>query len=114
RVRYFLDRIDLSNPAKPRFLDAVNIPGQLLRYDHEHNRLVTIDQVPEVVEGQTRDTCYQAGYGASWQYDRAALERSDYDYSNAPGTCLRWHRRLHSLVLEGDLARRVGLVDLDT
>lgn len=114
RVRYFLDRIDLSDPSAPRFLEPINIPGQILRYDDEHQRLVTIDQTPEIVEGKTEYTCYQAGYGATWQYDREALEQNGYDYGNTPGTCLRWHRRLHSLVLEGDKARRVSLVELDT
>jgi hypothetical protein len=114
RVRYYLDRIDLSNPSEPQFLDSVNIPGQILRYDDENKRLVSVDYTPEVVEGQTESTCYQTAYGASWQYDLEALEANGYDYANTPGSCLRWHRRLHSLVLEGDKARRVSLVDLDS
>jgi len=114
RVRYFLDRIDVSDPAEPRLLEPVNIPGQVVRYDDEHQRVVSVDYDPVVVPDQTAETCYQAGYGATWEYNREVLEKNNYDYANTPGSCLRWHRRLHSLVLEGDSARRISLVELDS
>jgi hypothetical protein len=113
RVRYYLDRIDLSDPAEPRFLDPVNIPGQVLRYDDNGQRLVTVDYVPEVVLGATASTCYEAGYGATYEYNREVLEQNGYDYANTPGNCVRWHRRLNSLVLEEDLARRISSIDVD-
>lgn len=114
RVRYYLDRIDMSDPAAPVFLDPVNIPGQVVRYDHDLGRIVTMDYDPETLEaGTNADLCNALGRGATFQYDQAYLAASGYDYTNAPGICTRWHRRVHSLVLEGDVATRVSLLDLD-
>jgi hypothetical protein len=115
RVRYYLDRIDLSDPSDPVFLDRVNIPGQLVRYDHERARLVTIDYDPEVFPlARTWEACDALGGGVTFEYDQDALEASGYDYDNVPGTCVRWHRRLHSLVLDGNSARRLSFIDLET
>ena len=115
RVRYYLDRIDVSDPSEPVLLDPVNIPGQVLHYEHERGLLVTVEDVREVLgEMANRAACVDPYPGASWEYDEAAYEASGYDWENTPGTCVRWHRRLNSLVLDGDVARRMSVLDLRT
>lgn len=114
RVRYYLDRIDVSDPAAPVLLDPVNIPGQVLHYDHDRGLLVTVEDLREELgELANSQACYDLEPMASWEYDQAAYEANGYDYENTPGTCVRWHRRLSSLLVEGDVARRVSMLDLN-
>ncbi len=114
RVRYFLDRIDVSDPAAPVLLDPINIPGQVLHYEHDRGLLVTVeDYREELGELASYQACYDLDPMASWEYDQAAYEASGYDWESTPGTCVRWHRRLNSLLLEGDVARRVSMLDLN-
>ena len=115
RTRYFLDRFDLTEPTRPVELPSVNIPGQVVHYEHDHGLLVTVEDVREVLgtfsnyRGCT--TAYPEG---SFEIDQGVYQANGYDYERTPGVCVRWHRRLNSLVLEGDVARRVGQVDLLT
>lgn len=110
RTRYYLDRIDVTDPANPVMLPPVNIPGKVLHYEHARSLLVTVDEVPEVLpELSDATACYADGRGVVWEYDETAAE----DYANVPGTCTRWSRRLHSLIVEGSVARRVTLLALD-
>jgi hypothetical protein len=115
RSRYYLDRFDVSNPAEPLELPAVNIPGQLIHYDHATGQVVTLEDVREILgtSGNYR-SCYDAHPEATWEIDQAAYQANGYDYERTPGTCVRWHRRINSLLLEGDLARRVSQLDLPT
>ncbi len=115
RVRYYLDRIDVSDPADPVLVDPINIPGQVLHYQHERGLLVTVEDVREVLgEMENYQACVDGYPGASWEYDYEVYEATGYDWDNTPGTCVRWHRRLNSLVLDGDVARRMSVLDLRT
>ncbi|MBN2197147.1 MAG: beta-propeller domain-containing protein [Polyangiaceae bacterium] len=114
RVRYYLDRIDVSDPEEPVLLDPVNIPGQVLHYDHDRGLLVTVEDRREVLaELPNYQACDNLDPLASWEYDEGAYEANGYDWENTPGACVRWHRRLNSLRLDGDVARRVSVLDLD-
>src|SRR5690606_13138808 len=42
-VRFYLDRVDLSDAQEPKLLARVNIPGSLLAYDAELSRALTVD-----------------------------------------------------------------------
>jgi hypothetical protein len=42
------------------------------------------------------------------------LEKNGYDYQNASSTCVRWHRRLNSLLLQDGAAQRISMLDLDS
>lgn len=55
--RYFLDRIDVSDPAKPRLLAPVNIPGSVASFDHSSGRLVTLDYVTRSYEMASSQEC---------------------------------------------------------
>jgi hypothetical protein len=102
RVRYYLDRLDVSNPKRPKLLAPINIPGLLARYEPQHNRLLTFDYLyrmakQSVVAGGCLD--YTArGFG--WEDSR--------------GICHHYDRRAHVLELDGDSARTLDLLEFDT
>lgn len=92
RVRYYLDRLDVSDPADPVLLSQVNIPGKLVHYDHSSGRIVTIDYLAEATPAATASACY---------------ERNNYqwvDYDDRKNTCYVYRRQLNVLDLEGDTA----------
>jgi hypothetical protein len=43
KARFYLDRIDVSDPASPEMLDPVNVPGSLVSFDADTGRLLTVD-----------------------------------------------------------------------
>ena len=98
RVRYFLDRLDVSDPARPRLLPAVNIPGQLASYDAERGYAVTVEDVLRRVAVEDGGDCYWRGWRARYDED---------------GTCRIWDRQVNGLSIEGGRATRVGRVLLD-
>ncbi|HEY3494681.1 MAG TPA: hypothetical protein VGK73_08355, partial [Polyangiaceae bacterium] len=111
----FLDRFDVTDPAAPVALASINIPGQIVHYEHERGLLVTVEDVREVLGSFASYHACTAGYPeATWEVDSAALRANGYDYEHTRGTCVRWHRRLNSLSLEGESARRVSQLELRT
>ncbi|MCC6214926.1 MAG: beta-propeller domain-containing protein [Polyangiaceae bacterium] len=92
RVRFFLDRVDLSKPAAPVRLPSVNVPGSLLAWDAPTQRAVLVDYHHGVERDVTSNACYEAhGYGnTQWEpNDPYWYEKSDYDPNVQPlGTCL--------------------------
>jgi hypothetical protein len=101
RVRYYLDRIDVTDPAAPVVLDPINIPGQVVHYEHERGLLVTLEDVRQSLGRMANyRACLEAYPGASWELDQQAYGASGYNYENTPGNCTLWHRRLNSLRLE--------------
>lgn len=95
RVRYFLDRLDVSDPEKPTLLEPVNIPGGLVDFDAATNRIVTIDYRLEERRAKSWDECSE---GMSYWDD---------------GICRSYPRRLNTLRLDGDVARRIDQAPLD-
>src|SRR5690606_24145203 len=57
RARFYIDRIDLTNPAAPAIAAQVNVPGQLLHYDRPCNRVITSELSRVVVEDVTAEAC---------------------------------------------------------
>jgi len=57
RVRYYLDQIDVSDPAKPVLLPPVNIPGGLVDFNHESGRIVTMDYAFEEKHATSYEQC---------------------------------------------------------
>jgi hypothetical protein len=101
RVRYYLDRLDVSDPANPTLLPEINIPGQVVHFDGAEQRLVTLEA-----------HLYSEKPALSWEQCHAQGGQSYVDYQT--NVCRTYRRRANALVLEGDKARRVSLVNLDT
>jgi hypothetical protein len=98
RVRYYLDRLDVSNPDKPKLLEPINIPGQVVHYDGENERVVTLDYRERTVRAKDYQACYALGQG--WFDERT-------------GACNLYDRRAHLLEIEDDRAIRTSMVYLD-
>jgi hypothetical protein len=100
RVRYFLDRLDVSDPAEPKLLPQINIPGQVVHIDGDGKKLVTLEYTYAERKGLSWEQCYRQG-------TRAYLESEG-------GVCRIYRRRANALVLENDeSARRVSMIELD-
>jgi hypothetical protein len=80
-VRFYLDRIDVSNPSSPELLAPVNIPGSLLAYDAAADGAVTVDY--EALSERTADSaqCYE-----TFNYS-ALFEPDDQTTWQGPGLC---------------------------
>jgi hypothetical protein len=64
KVRFYLDRIDVANPAAPRYLGKVNVPGSLLAWDAASRRAITVDYRRTVQNDVGYDDCFmRGGYG---------------------------------------------------
>jgi uncharacterized secreted protein with C-terminal beta-propeller domain len=99
RVKYFLDRIDVSDPANPVLLDGVNIPGTVIHFDAASNQILTLDYVRDTVQTADFQACYQ---------------RAPYTYFDEKlGECSVFQRTLNSLVLEDGVARRLSNIKID-
>lgn len=95
RVRYYLDRIDVSDPANPSLLPAVNIPGGVVDFEHESGRVVTVDYALEETLAMSWDQC-QNGY-----------------FDEAVHTCRTYRRTVHTLGLDGDEATLIDSALID-
>jgi hypothetical protein len=99
QLKYYLDRIDVSDPYRPNVLPPINIPGPAVHFNGETNELVTIDYQETVETTADPNDCYTRGY---YGY-----------YRESPGQCRVTRRSINALVLEGDRAVRTSQLLLD-
>jgi hypothetical protein len=80
-VRFYMDRIDVSNPKAPARLSPVNIPGSLLAYDAPSGGAITVDYSSIVKETADSTQCQELFNNAGWW--------QPYDTVNwvGPGLC---------------------------
>jgi hypothetical protein len=72
RRRFFLDRLDLSDPSAPRWLPPVNVPGSVLAFDAGSGWLVTLETLIFEERAQTWAECAERGYGSVYDVMRRA------------------------------------------
>jgi hypothetical protein len=99
RVRYYLDRLDVSDPSAPRLLPPINIPGQVVHFDAAAARAVTVDYVVRESRQQSWDACYGQSQLA-WFDERTRR-------------CRIYQRQVNVLEIQGERARRISQVLLD-
>jgi hypothetical protein len=99
QARYYLDRIDVSDPYQPIMLPEVNVPGTAIHFNAETNEVVTVDYLETVEPASGPEDCYTRGYSAFFE------ERQ--------GACSVTRRSINSLVIEGDRAVRKSQLSLD-
>jgi hypothetical protein len=93
RVRYYLDRIDVSDPSAPKLLTKVNIPGGVVDFDAETGRTVTLDYLESTIPGRSWDECrVKLGDYASFSFD----------YNRQ--LCVSYRRALNTLAVSDDVA----------
>lgn len=99
KLRYFVDRVDYADPAHPRRLDAVNVPGALLAVLPGGRRIVTVDHrreeltVPDSVEADQFCSNPFGGYASA-------------NVPQGTETCVRVYRTLRVVEL-GERGARV-------
>jgi hypothetical protein len=99
-VKYYLDRIDVSDPYRPQMLPKVNIPGTAIHFDGDDNALVTLDYQETREAATSWEDCYGRGY-----YGYSLTERGN--------SCTVVRRSLNALRIEGERAVRTSQVLLD-
>ncbi len=88
-VRFYLDRIDVSDPAAPALLPKVNIPGSLLAYDGPSDGAITVDYHAVTEAVVNSNECYSRfGYSATF----TPLVQDRYD---GAGTCRSIKQSVH-------------------
>jgi hypothetical protein len=107
-VRFFLDRLDVSNPATPKLLPSVNVPGSLLAYDHEASRALTVDYQYVTIDDISPKQCYEEEFGAFLTPDPSKV---DYEKGRGPCSALRY--RLHLVDIGEETAELVASYDVD-
>ena len=108
RVRFYVDRIDVSNPAAPRLTGKVNVPGSLFAWEPATGRAITVDYRRSVQSNVTYRDCYSKGYSrVSWQ----PYDTSRYD-ELAKGTCSAVNHSLRQVRIDGASAAAEGSWDV--
>jgi len=98
KVRYYLDRIDVTNPSTARILPPVNVPGAVVAYNAAAGRAITVDQhvsanpIPE-------EQC--------WNMPGAI------DFYEASSGCVILRRDLNLVAIEGKGARLIDTIDIE-
>ncbi len=96
KVRFYVDRVDLSDPAHPLPLPRWSVPGSLAAFDPKSNQAVTVDYKAELVPGDSQFGC--GGYGYATVGDgpegagSAPTEPSYEPTWWTPAGCVRTHR----------------------
>lgn len=104
RARFYMDRIDVSDPAAPRLVESINIPGSPIWLDAEMGRLVTVDYQTSTRPAATWEECYGDEYGY-YYYD------SDTTWDEAGGVCITLRRSLNLLDLRGVTATLIDRLE---
>jgi hypothetical protein len=108
-VKYYLDRIDVSNPNAPVMLPPINIPGTAVHFNGATGELVTVDYQSTLEAASDPSECYNRGAWGEAQY----IVNASGTTSTPTGECNVWRRSINSLVLEGDRAVRKSQLLLD-
>ena len=95
---HYLDRLDVSDPYRPRWLDPINIPGAVLDFDAATNQLVTLDFVSEIEPGESFE-CDTRGYVGYFDSEQQA--------------CRVTRRSISAVSLQGGKAVRTSQVGID-
>lgn len=71
RGKFYIDRFDLSDPAAPKQLTKINVPGALMAFDKDSRRALTSELVRVIVSGQiSAEDCYKRFANADWTTDQ--------------------------------------------
>jgi hypothetical protein len=101
RVRFYLDRVDISDSSEPILMAPVNIPGSLLAYDSQSEHALTVSYATLSEDATERD-CYEQ-LGGQFQYP--GEDYQNYDWETTVGTCQIMLHTLNLVAIEDDKAR---------
>jgi hypothetical protein len=104
RIRFYLDRIDLSDPGAPA-ISSVNVPGSLVWFDAARGEVLAMDYRRRRHDQVTAGECHELGWDANFEPDDPA--RWD-----GQGTCTTIERSLQLVRIQGDTARVADVHEL--
>lgn len=108
KVRFYVDRVDVSNPAVPVADAPVNVPGALVAVDGPSGRVLTLDYKSVEIQNVLPQDCYYAfGYGA--QFEPADPQNPDWQ---KPGTCHGLHRAFKLCDVDAGKAALISTSDV--
>ena len=100
KVRFFVDRIDISSPTAPQVLPAISTPGSLITRHAASGRVATIEYERSTVDAANRNDCYRNnGATAHWDSGTAA--------------CVIMHCTIKLLDVEGSTATLLDALPLE-
>ena len=102
RVRFYADRVDVSDPEHPVRLGSVNTPGAVIAM--RGKRAITADFWHQVTQGVTAETCYR-DYARVLSFE---VPGDSYDYSTTKGTCTALGQTLHLVEIDAAGATLLG------
>jgi hypothetical protein len=107
RGRYYLDRIDVSDPEHPVVLDKVNVPGRVTHFEADTGRILTIEDRYASVELNREDCWERSGQEPNVQWTYTDPQNSD------AGLCNRTSKYVHLLALGEEGAELRASAPLD-
>ncbi|XXX74279.1 beta-propeller domain-containing protein [Sorangium sp. So ce134] len=99
RARFYLDRIDVSDPSSPVVRTPVNVPGSLLAFDGAAGRVLTVDYEPVEFEVPNSTRCYRE---FAQNVDFQPTNPQDWE---GPGVCRGMSRAIKLLDVGSGSAR---------
>lgn len=102
KVRFYVDRLSLANPAAPK-LSSTNTPGSLLAIDSAGKRALTVTY-KKVIEKSDPQTCYE-------KWGPGDFEPDPNDWQT--GTCTGYLRGLSLVTVGGAAANVLDTRELD-
>jgi hypothetical protein len=109
RARFFVQPLDLSNPARPRLTEAVNVPGALLHFDAAHGRIVTSELARVLVPDTTPEACDERFGYSQFKYPSEGVSPGQ----TVRGACEGYRQTLHLVKLDEGAATLEGSVAID-
>lgn len=107
KVRFYFDRIDVSNPAAPALVSSVNVPGSFVSFDTASNHLLTVDYSRESHIVANPQVCYES-FG-----NNAEFVPNTPDVYDGPGTCSILHRTFKASAINGNSADVLDSLAID-
>jgi hypothetical protein len=106
RVFFYVDRIDIQDPRRPKLASSINVPGVLFAVT-DAARVVTVSYAPLTRSVAKSSDCYDTfGYRARFTPD----DPNDYAGS---GTCAAERATLHSVRLGSERATLLDSLELE-
>lgn len=107
RVRFYVDRLDVTDPAHPVLSAPVNVPGSPVAFDAKSSNVVTVDYTEITQPDMTSEACY-ATYTNAW------FEYPNNTYvEGAIGTCHSMQETVALVALGADSASVLGAQKLE-
>jgi hypothetical protein len=104
RVRFYVERFDVSNPSEPKALPSVNVPGSLIAFDSSASNVATVDYKEVILAAKNETECYENHKGSWW--------RCGGDNCNE-GSCHTMQNSVNLLKIDDDAATLLGSKNLE-